>query len=149
MVQQGPIDQVWRAPADPETALFLGYAHVLVDEAAAAVLAAAGRDRAPAVAIRRSALRVVEAGPLAGTVRSSRITPEQVRLEVDVDRVGVVNAVSPLDRHPGPGERVELAVDQTRLAVLGRGSRLLDWPACTAAPTSSWWGPLPSWVRSR
>ena len=120
VVQQGPIDQVWRAPADPETALFLGYAHVLVDDAAEAVLAAAGRDRAPAVAIRRSALRVVEAGPLAGTVRSSRITPEQVRLEVDVDRVGVVNAVSPLDRHPGPGERVELAVDQTRLAVLAR-----------------------------
>ena len=29
VVQQGPIDEVWRAPADPETALFLGYAHVL------------------------------------------------------------------------------------------------------------------------
>ena len=121
VVQEGPIDQVWRAPTDPETALFLGYAHVLVDDAAAAVLAAAGRDRAPAVAIRRSALTVVESGPLAGTVRSSRITPEQVRLEVDVDRVGVVDAVSPLDRHPGPGERVELAVDQTRMAILGRG----------------------------
>ncbi len=120
VVQEGPIDQVWRAPVDTETALFLGYAHVLIGDAAAAVLAAAGRDRAPAVAIRRSALKVVEAGPLAGTVRSSRITPEQVRLEIDVDRVGVVNAVSPLDRHPGPGQRVELAVDQTRLAVLGR-----------------------------
>jgi thiamine transport system ATP-binding protein len=119
VVQEGPIDQVWRAPTDPETALFLGYARVLVDDAAAAVLAAAGRDRAPAVAIRRSALTVVESGPLAGTVRSSRITPEQVRLEVDVERVGVVDAVSPLDRHPGPGQRVELAVDATRLAVLG------------------------------
>ena len=122
VVQQGPIDQVWRAPVDPETALFLGYAHVLTGEAAAAVLAATGRDLAPAVAIRRSALKVVEAGPLSGTVRSSRITPEQVRLEVDVDRVGLVNAVSPLDRHPGPGERVELAVDPTRLAVLGRAA---------------------------
>jgi len=120
VVQQGPIDQVWRAPADPETALFLGYAHVLTGDAAAAVLAAAGRDLAPAVAIRRSALTVVATGPLAGTVRSSRITPEQIRLEIDVDRVGLVNAVSPLDRHPGPGERVELAVDPTRLAVLGQ-----------------------------
>jgi thiamine transport system ATP-binding protein len=119
VVQQGRIDEVWRAPADPETALFLGYAQVLVGDAAAAVLAAAGRDRAPAVAIRRSALAVVAEGPLAGTVRSSRITPEQVRLEVDVDRVGVVNAVSPLDRHPGPGQQVELSVDPTRLAVLG------------------------------
>ncbi|HEU5456033.1 MAG TPA: ABC transporter ATP-binding protein [Nocardioides sp.] len=122
VVQQGPIDQVWRAPSDPETALFLGYAHVLVGDAAAAVLTAAGRDPATAVAIRRSALSVVESGPLAGTVRSSRITPEQVRLEVDVDRVGVVDAVSPLDRHPGPGQQVQLAVDQTRLAVLARGS---------------------------
>jgi thiamine transport system ATP-binding protein len=119
VVQEGPIDQVWRAPVDPETALFLGYAHVLVDEAATAVLAAAGRDGAPAVAIRRSALEVVESGPLAGSVRSSRITPEQVRLVVDVDGVGVVDAVSPLDRHPGPGQRVELAVDPTRLALLG------------------------------
>jgi thiamine transport system ATP-binding protein len=121
VVQEGPIDQVWRAPADPETALFLGYARVLVDEAATAILAAAGRDRAPAVAIRRSALKVVETGPLSGTVRSSRITPEQVRLEVDVDRVGVVDAVSPLDRHPGPGQRVALSVDPTRLAILGGG----------------------------
>jgi thiamine transport system ATP-binding protein len=122
VVQEGAIDQVWRAPADPETALFLGYAHVLVDDAAAAVLDAAGRDRAPAVAIRRSALTVVEAGPLKGTVRSSRITPEQVRLEVEVDRLGVVDAVAPLDRHPGPGQRVQLAVDPTRLAILGRGN---------------------------
>jgi thiamine transport system ATP-binding protein len=120
VVQEGPIDQVWRAPADPETALFLGYAHVLVDDAAAVVLAAAGRDRTPAVAIRRSALKLVENGPLSGTVRSSRITPEQVRLVVDVEGVGVVDAVSPLDRHPGPGQPVELAVDATRLAVLGR-----------------------------
>ncbi|HET8961623.1 ABC transporter ATP-binding protein [Nocardioides sp.] len=121
VVQQGPIDQVWRAPADPETALFLGYARVLVDDAAAVLLAAAGRDPAPAVAIRRSALTVAETGPLTGIVRSSRITPEQVRLEVDVDRLGVVDAVSPLDRHPGPGQQVALVVDQTRLAALGRG----------------------------
>jgi thiamine transport system ATP-binding protein len=119
VVQQGPIDQVWRSPADPETALFLGYARVLAGDAAARVLAAAGRDPAAAVAIRRSALTVVGSGPLGGTVRSSRITPTQVRLEVDVDGVGVLDAVSPLDRHPGPGQRVELAVDQTRLAVLG------------------------------
>ena len=119
VVQQGPIDRVWRAPADPETALFLGYARVLAGDAAATVLAAAGGDRAPGVAIRRSALTVVGRGPLGGTVRSSRITPTQVRLEVDVDGIGVLDAVSPLDRHPGPGQRVELAVDQTRLAVLG------------------------------
>ena len=35
VVQQGAIAEVWRAPADPETALFLGYARVFRDEAAA------------------------------------------------------------------------------------------------------------------
>ena len=29
IVQQGAIDEVWRAPVDPQTALFLGYARVL------------------------------------------------------------------------------------------------------------------------
>ncbi len=47
VVQEGPIAEVWREPADPETALFLGYARVYRDEAAAAILAAAGRPPAP------------------------------------------------------------------------------------------------------
>ncbi len=54
-----------------------------------------------------------------GTVRSSRITPEQVRLEVDVDGVGSMDAVAPLDVHPGPGDVVRLTVDATRLAAVG------------------------------
>ena len=37
IVQQGAIDEVWRAPADPQTALFLGYARVLEGAAAAIV----------------------------------------------------------------------------------------------------------------
>ena len=119
VVQEGPIDKVWRRPADAATALFLGYARVLEGPAATAVLAAAGLDPAPEVAIRRSALTVDEDGPLTGTVLSSRITPEQVRLEVAAEGVGEVDAVAPLDRHPGPGERVRLAVDRTRLAALG------------------------------
>ena len=34
LVQEGPIDEVWRAPVDAETALFLGYARVLRGSAA-------------------------------------------------------------------------------------------------------------------
>jgi thiamine transport system ATP-binding protein len=119
VVQQGPIDEVWRRPVDPETALFLGYARVLDGPAAATVLAAAGLPTAPAVAVRRSALRAGPAGPLSGRVRSSRLTPEQVRLEVDVPGLGAVDAVAPLDVHPGPGDVVHLTVDPTRLAVVG------------------------------
>ncbi len=42
VVQEGPIAEVWREPADPETALFLGYARVFRDSAAAAILASRG-----------------------------------------------------------------------------------------------------------
>ncbi len=122
LVQEGPIDEVWRAPVDAETALVLGYARVLRGPAAAAVLVAAGdRGDAPevaAVAVRRSALRVEDTGVLTGRVRSLRSTPEQQRLEVEVAGVGVVDAVASLDRRTAPGEDVALAVDVTRLAVL-------------------------------
>jgi thiamine transport system ATP-binding protein len=118
IVQQGDIGEVWRAPVDPETALFLGYARVL-DGAAAARLV----PGATTLAIRRSALRVDDAGALTGRVVSARATPEQVRLVVDVDGIGELDAVSPLDRHPGPGDSVPLAVDHTRTAVIsGDGS---------------------------
>jgi thiamine transport system ATP-binding protein len=116
VVQEGGIAEVWAAPADPETALFLGYAGVLRGRAAAAVLAAGGLPEGPAVAVRRSALTVAAEGGLAGEVVSARATPDQVRLVVDVDHVGLVDAVAPSDRHPGPGERVRLAVDPARLA---------------------------------
>jgi thiamine transport system ATP-binding protein len=125
VVQEGPIAQVWREPADPETALFLGYARVYRDEAAAAILAAAGRAPAPAVAVRRSALAVDPDGGLAGEVRSSRATSEQVRLVVDVDGVGEADAVAPLGAHPAVGQRVRLSADPGRLAVWSAAARAL------------------------
>jgi thiamine transport system ATP-binding protein len=121
VVQEGPIDEVWRHPVDPQTALFLGYARVLRDESAARLLASAGLDPAPALALRRSALVASADGTLTATVRSSRITPEQVRLEVVVEGIGEVDAVAPLDVHPGPGDVVRLTVDRTRLGNVGPG----------------------------
>jgi thiamine transport system ATP-binding protein len=117
VVQDGPIAEVWREPVDPETALFLGYARVFRDDAAAAILAAAGRPPAPAVAVRRSALTVDAHGRLTGVVLSSRATPEQIRLVVDVPGVGEADAVAPLDSHPAVGQPARLAVDSGRLAV--------------------------------
>ena len=113
IVQQGEIAEVWRAPVDPETALFLGYARVVSGEAATRLI-----EGARTVALRRSALRLDDAGRLTGRVVSARATPEQVRLVVEVDGLGEVDAVAPLDRHPGPGESVRLAVDHTRMAVI-------------------------------
>ena len=86
LVQEGDIAEVWRAPADPETALFLGYARVLEGPAADRVLATAhGRPgrRTTLGAVRRRG----RAARGRGRVGHAR-RPEQVRLVVDVDGVG-------------------------------------------------------------
>lgn len=125
LVQSGAIGEVWRAPVDPATALFLGYARVLEGPAAARLLGAAGLAPARAVAVRRSAL-TVDVSPsaggadqLVGVVVSARVTPDQVRLVVDVEGLGEVDAVAAVDTHPSAGEPVRLAVDRSRLAVIG------------------------------
>jgi thiamine transport system ATP-binding protein len=118
IVQAGPIADVWRTPADPETALFLGYARVLDGAAAAGVLAAAGLPPAPAVAVRRSALSVADDGPLGGEVVDVRTTPGQLRLVVRGD-LGDLDAVASLDRRLAPGDVVRLRVDAARMAALG------------------------------
>src|SRR4051812_13681214 len=131
IVQQGDIGEVWRAPVDPETALFLGYARVLEGPAAAIVRDTTGartpfsttepsRTTPPVrLAVRRSAFRVDPDGELKATVLAARTTPEQVRLVVDVDGIGELDAVAALDQHPGLGEPVRLRVDATRTAVVG------------------------------
>jgi thiamine transport system ATP-binding protein len=118
IVQTGAIGEVWRAPVDADTALFLGYARVLEGTAAGRVLAAAGLPAAEGVAVRRSALAVADAGPLEGEVLSVRATPVQVRLLCRTG-FGEVDAVASLDHRPAPGDRVHLRVDPSRLAPLG------------------------------
>ncbi|MCW2768552.1 MAG: transporter ATP-binding protein [Nocardioides sp.] len=124
VVQDGDIAEVWRRPVDSETALFLGYARVLDGAAAVRVLVAAGMSPdgpavgRPAVAVRRSAIAVSADGALTGVVRTVRATPEQVRLVVDVEGVGELDAVASLGRPPGPGDPVRLSADATRLAVI-------------------------------
>ena len=118
VVQSGVIEEVWREPVDEETALFLGYARVLRDDAADRVLASAGLPGAHAVAVRRSALVVDPAGGLAARVESARVTPDQVRLVVAIDGIGQLDAVAPLGSRVAPGDPVRLRVDVTRLAGL-------------------------------
>jgi thiamine transport system ATP-binding protein len=118
IVQSGPIADVWQAPADPTTALFLGYARVLEGEAAWRLLTAAGLPPASAVAVRRSALAVADEGPIDGEVLVVRTTPGQTRL-VCRTPLGEVDAVASLDRRLAPGDAVRLSVDATRMAPLG------------------------------
>lgn len=118
IVQQGPIAEVWAGPVDAETALFLGYARVLEGAPAARVLAAAGRSAAPTVALRRSALTLVDpaVAAISGRVLSVRATPDQVRLVVSVEGVGEVDAVGSPNAHVAPGDVVGLSIDAARLA---------------------------------
>jgi thiamine transport system ATP-binding protein len=122
IVQSGPIGTVWSAPADAETALFLGYARVLDGDAALRLLEAAGMPSAPAVALRRSALSVSDDGPLTVEVVTVRTTPGQLRLVCRTD-LGELDAVAPLDLRLAPGDRVRMAVDRTRMAALGAGRK--------------------------
>ncbi len=118
VIQAGTVDEVWRAPADAAAARFLGYATVLTGEAATRVLTSAGAPAAHALALRRSALRHDPAGPLCGTVRSARATPEALRLVVDVTGVGEVHAVAGADDQVSVGHQVRLRLDVSRTAVL-------------------------------
>jgi thiamine transport system ATP-binding protein len=118
VVQSGEIEEVWREPVDEETALFLGYARVVREAAASRVLAAAGLPPAYAVALRRSALVLDETGAMTARVASARVTPDQVRLVVEVDGIGTLDAVAPLGSRVSPGDEVALRVDVTRLAAL-------------------------------
>jgi thiamine transport system ATP-binding protein len=128
LVQSGTVDEVWRSPVDGEAAVFLGYATVLTGEAAHRVLVAGGEQRhgqGAAVALRRSALRCAdgaEPGPLRGRVLEARVTPELLRLVVDVDGVGKVQAVADQDSPVRVGHDVRLRVDLTRAAVLPSAS---------------------------
>jgi len=117
IIQTGPISDVWRAPADAETALFLGYARVLGGEAAAGLAAAAGLPDTRALAVRRSALSVGDAGQVEGVVAEVRTTPGQLRLVVGTP-LGELDAVASLDRRLAPGDAVRLRVDASRMAPL-------------------------------
>ena len=121
LVQMGTLAEVWRRPADPDTARFLGYAAVRSGESARRITTAAGAPPAEVVALRRSALVLDPGGPLSGMLVSAAASPEQVRLRVYVDGLGELDAVAPTGGViPEPGRRVRLAVHAERLAVVGR-----------------------------
>ncbi len=120
VVQTGPIAQVWGAPVDADTALFLGYAGVLHGEARARLAALADVPEAgEALALRRSALRVAADGVIPARVVAARSTPEQVRLSVEAEGIGVLDAVGDLGTPVAVGQEVRLALDASRVAPVG------------------------------
>ena len=127
LVQSGTLQEVWRRPADPATARFLGYAAVVTDRAAAYVWRHSGApdDVSPrTVALRRSAVRVspLDAGAspagVRGVVTAARLTPEQWRVVVEVPEVGRLDAVADATAAMRAGQQVSVAFDSLRMARL-------------------------------
>lgn len=122
LVQQGTLQDVWEHPADAWTATFLGYASVVQGEQAARLGAAAG-SRTPwhAVALRRSALRVTADGALAARVLEARVTPDLVRVELDVEGIGTLAGVAEPGTDVSVGRRVAVSIDTSRIAQVAVG----------------------------
>ncbi|CRK61641.1 Thiamin ABC transporter, ATPase component [Alloactinosynnema sp. L-07] len=126
IVQTGRPDQVWREPADEETARFLGCELVVDGEVDAGVLtcgfgiaAVPWAPEGPArVGLRPSALRVGE-GPTEGTVAARVHRRDHVRLLVDTP-ARQVNAVAGIADAPDVGDTVRLVLDPDGIAVLSR-----------------------------
>jgi thiamine transport system ATP-binding protein len=144
IVQEGPTAQVWRHPADADTARFLGYATILRGDAAARFAAYLpvgtldGGDGVPgdraaaripgvplagprALALRRGTLRADPAGPITATVRSVAAGAEALHIEVDIDGLGVLPARADQDTPLRSGDPVRLRADPGAIAVLPEG----------------------------
>ncbi|TIC89385.1 ABC transporter ATP-binding protein [Nocardioides sp. GY 10113] len=115
VVQQGAARQVWSAPADAETARFLGFTRV-VDGAGARLLTGGAAER---VAVRPSALRAGAEGDLTATVLSAVASPDGARLVLRVDGVGELDATGPVGGFPLVGDAVRVRVEPAGLAPLG------------------------------
>ena len=115
IVQGGTLDEVWRQPADGWTAQFLGYATVLTGDRARLL-----RDLVDpsstwqAVALRRSALRVDPSGPPTATVEEARVTPDQIRVQLDVEGAGSLPAVADPGTDVRVGAPVRVSIDTFR-----------------------------------
>ncbi len=117
IVQSGTLDEVWRRPADGWTAQFLGYATVLTGNRARRLREVAAPTATwQAVALRRSALRVDPAGVLTARVEEARVTPDQIRVQLDVDGAGSLPAVADPGTDVRVGAQVRVSIDTSRIA---------------------------------
>ena len=117
IVQQGTLDEVWSNPVDGWTAEFLGYAKVLSGEAAQRLRQqAAPAEEWAAVALRRSALRIDPEGSLLARVEGARVTPDQIRVQLDVVGVGSLPGVAVAGDDVRVGATVRVSLDTSRIA---------------------------------
>ncbi|WP_109471067.1 ABC transporter ATP-binding protein [Ornithinimicrobium cavernae] len=120
IVQHGPTQEVWTRPVDRQVAEFIGFGTFLEQEPAARVARAAGLPDpgGRTLALRRAALRIDDAGVLGATVRGAAAISDAVRVDLDLDDVGAVEALAGQDVTLRPGDRVRVRADATGITVL-------------------------------
>ncbi len=107
--QVGAPDEVWRRPGTPFAAEFLGWNVI-------AAASEVGFDGAGTVAVRPDAIRLVDDGPLTGTVVARTFRRDHWSVRIALDETGsqtprAVEAALRGGDPPEPGDRVHLAVD--------------------------------------
>ena len=125
IVQQGAPEDVWRSPATPFVARFLGLALVAASVRGGVASTPLGRvdvplpDGTTTIALLPGAI-VVAAGSRGAPaeVLSSRFAADRELLTVAVDRHGPVEVAVPLGTSPPPGTTIRIAIDPTRVAPL-------------------------------
>jgi thiamine transport system ATP-binding protein len=134
IVQVGPPEEVWRAPADEDTARFLGCGLFLPATVAGGVARCElgevplpwARDGEVTLGLRPTALRLAAAeeagGAVTGKLMQSVHRRDHVRLQVRLDGADagnrLVDAVAGIAAAPEPGTRVHLRLAEDGLAVL-------------------------------
>jgi thiamine transport system ATP-binding protein len=125
ITQTGPPDEVWRCPADEDTARFLGCGLFLPAEIRDGVVSCElgsvpvpwAPDGDVTIGLRPTALRLAETGVSGKLIRSVH-RRDHVRLQVRLDdNDQLVDAVAGIAETPG--DRVHLTLDPDGLAVLG------------------------------
>ena len=130
LIQHGTVPDVFRQPADAQTAQFLGYSTVLAPpeaERLTAYLPVVVRGHS--VALRRAAL---QAAPIAdpgyrrgleGTVDRVSAARDGWHLEVLIEGIGRVPAIAAADVVTRVGDRVTLEVKRSDVVILGEGGQ--------------------------
>ena len=114
IVQAGTPTDVWRRPATPQIARFLGYTTVLSGEAAALVAPHAAGD----VALRATAVVVSDDGTADATVVRSTPAIDGARVRLRVTGIGEVDGVARASHPVVAGDTVRVRFDPAGIAEL-------------------------------
>lgn len=115
--QTGPPAQVWAAPTSEWVAGFVGFSTV-IDQAKLSALGLLDLPDTSRVPLRPGALLCHQSGSVNGLCVSVLPGPEATRLRVDIDGIGTVEALGPVNGQSATGQNVRLAFNAAAATAL-------------------------------